>query len=121
MERFASIKKDENALAEISISNDDNSDVFVAHWKYPIDKGMLITLNYIEINYRFKLDVTRLQILWKEKYGEGFVWLKQDLEITFFEIIDYLYDFNGTGNDYDKIVEILYEHRGAATAKQFGF
>ncbi len=118
-----SIHRDRDAKAEINIKNEgENEDTFLASWKYPIKNGMLITENYIEVIYRFKLDIDHLKIGWKKLYNSPMPdspYLLRILEYTFFEIKPYLRDFNGESDNYRSIADILYNARGLGL-KEYG-
>ena len=115
-----SINRDRDAQADVEIKNDgEQDDSFIASWKYPVKNGMRMTGNYIQVSYRFKMDIHHLMLLWEKKYDTGFVHLKDTLSECFFEIYPHLYDVNGKGDDYTKILELLYSNRGAGMAKHY--
>ena len=121
-EKLGTLKRDESLTTEVLVENArDKYDTFIASWKYPINKGIPEYGNYIQMNYRFMLDVDQLKSLWQKKYDTGFVHMNETLAKTFFEILPYLADANGKADEYDRILEILYAKRGVGTAEHFGY
>lgn len=117
---FDSINIDRDNLANVEIKNEgEQEDSFIASWKYPVKSGIRMTGNYIEVAYRFKMDIHHLTLMWEKKYDTGFVHVNDSLSECFFEIYPHLNDMSGEGDNYEKILEILYEKRGAGMAKHF--
>ena len=121
-EKLGTLKRDESLTTEVLVENErDKYDTFIASWKYPINQGVPEFGNYIQMTYRFMLDVDHLKLLWQKKYDTGFVHMNETLAETFFDILPLLADVNGKADAYDKILEKLYAKRGVGTAEHFGY
>ena len=119
-EKLGTLKRDESLTTEVLVENErDKYDTFIASWKYPINQGVPEFGNYIQMSYRFMLDVDHLKLLWQKKYETGFVHMNETLAKTFFEILPHLADANGKADEYDKILEILYPKRGVGMTDVF--
>ncbi len=116
------LRRDINFNTDVNIINyGDREDTFLASWRYPVRHISLIDDNFIELNYCFKLDVDHIKLLWSKNYKGELGYLITSLSKCFFEILPLLNDMNGTGDNYEKIVEIIHDSLGATISEEFGF
>ncbi len=116
------LRRDTNYSTEVIVKNyGDREDTFLATWRYPVRHVSLLKDNFIELSYCFKLDIHHMMLLWRKNYKGELGYLTTSLSKCFFEILPQLNDMNGTGDNYEKIVEIIHDSLGATISEEFGF